>query len=432
MRNKFYCFACFPVAVFLISITASAEMGMHWWPCATVNLPRAYTKLLVFDDFLWSISGKGVRCGDDAESGLIICWPVQDHRVLNFRNCLEYEVVSRLPSDIGVGVAPDYFVVIVHDGKMLVFYSGRVNRGLRDVFISSDGILWDHIAIPAASSGPPPYASFNGLIWSHGCEGGLPVLRNSQDGLEWSNIEPIGDLPCCSEALVEFQGRLVSLGSNSNCTRESPDGITWFAVPQGEYGYEDLGIASAVVANDHIWLFAGLRQPSGSISGRLVYKSSDAQNWQLVTDRLPFFIFTTPGSPGFQYSYAAWGDRIYVFRAIELDLEHPISTLFFTQETPSNIHSADYDGDGAVSLSELLRGIQLYQAGRYRCDGTTEDTYAPGAGWETCVPHNSDYNPQDWRISLGEILRLIQLYNSGGYHPCPEEGTEDGFCPGAG
>jgi len=29
------------------------------------------------------------------------------------------------------------------------------------------------------------------------------------------------------------------------------------------------------------------------------------------------------------------------------------------------------------------------------------------------------------------LLRLIQFYNSGGYHYCPGEGTEDGFCPGS-
>ena len=41
------------------------------------------------------------------------------------------------------------------------------------------------------------------------------------------------------------------------------------------------------------------------------------------------------------------------------------------------------------------------------------------------MPHHSDYNPQDWRISLSELLRLVQLYNSSGYHPDPEQ--EDGF-----
>jgi len=46
--------------------------------------------------------------------------------------------------------------------------------------------------------------------------------------------------------------------------------------------------------------------------------------------------------------------------------------------------------------------------------------------------HDSDYAPSgpDWQIKLTELLRVIQFFNSGGYHACPGEGTEDGFCPG--
>jgi len=47
------------------------------------------------------------------------------------------------------------------------------------------------------------------------------------------------------------------------------------------------------------------------------------------------------------------------------------------------------------------------------------------------LPHASDYNPQNWIISLSELLRLIQFFNSGGYFPCPDAGSEDGYCPGA-
>jgi len=91
-------------------------------------------------------------------------------------------------------------------------------------------------------------------------------------------------------------------------------------------------------------------------------------------------------------------------------------------------HSADPDGDGIISLSELLRVIQFYNSNGIHCQDGTEDGYAPGAGDQSCIPHHSDYNPQDWRINLSEVLRMIQFFNSSGYHPC--EGSEDGFCPG--
>ncbi|MBI1320788.1 MAG: hypothetical protein GC168_17830 [Candidatus Hydrogenedens sp.] len=65
-------------------------------------------------------------------------------------------------------------------------------------------------------------------------------------------------------------------------------------------------------------------------------------------------------------------------------------------------------------------------------EGAIEGTIE-GAEGETCVRHSADYNEPAWRITLPELLRMIQLYNAGAYHPCPTDGgrpTEDGFCPG--
>lgn len=90
-------------------------------------------------------------------------------------------------------------------------------------------------------------------------------------------------------------------------------------------------------------------------------------------------------------------------------------------------HSADVDGDGVFSLTELLRVVQFYNAGAYACaDEGSEDGYEAGAGSTDCTPHASDFQEQDWSISLSELLRLIQLYAIGGYRDCP--GSEDGFC----
>lgn len=102
----------------------------------------------------------------------------------------------------------------------------------------------------------------------------------------------------------------------------------------------------------------------------------------------------------------------------------PFETIEF--EGP---HAGDIDKDGAFSLSELLRVIQLFNAEGYQC-GVSEDGFALGEGLKTCVPHSSDYAPQDWVISLTELLRLIQFFNSPGraYHPC--DSSEDGYCIG--
>jgi ELWxxDGT repeat protein len=98
------------------------------------------------------------------------------------------------------------------------------------------------------------------------------------------------------------------------------------------------------------------------------------------------------------------------------------------------VHAIDQDADGAVSLSELLRAIQLYNSSVYSCAinaGATEDGYVPGSGDTACVTHASDYQPADFIISLSELLRAIQFYNSGGLTYCPETlESEDSFCAG--
>lgn len=102
--------------------------------------------------------------------------------------------------------------------------------------------------------------------------------------------------------------------------------------------------------------------------------------------------------------------------------------------TGNQLHTADQNGDGRISLTELLRVIQLFNSGGFHCavpKNSTEDGFVPGLiGDRNCTPHAADYAPQDWLISLSELLRVIQFYNSGAYHACPDAGTEDGFCPG--
>jgi len=95
-------------------------------------------------------------------------------------------------------------------------------------------------------------------------------------------------------------------------------------------------------------------------------------------------------------------------------------------------HNADQNSDFQISLSELLRVVQLFNSVVFHCETGTEDGYAPGPGDTSCPAHGSDYHPADWRINLSEVLRLIQIYNSPGYRYCPDEGSEDGFCPNVG
>ena len=101
-----------------------------------------------------------------------------------------------------------------------------------------------------------------------------------------------------------------------------------------------------------------------------------------------------------------------------------------TVTTGPKPHSADYNADWRINMSELLRVVQFYNIGSFHCDATTEDGFAPGPGDQSCTPHNDDYNPSNWAISLNELLRIIQFYNApgGNYHYSP--GTEDNYAPG--
>jgi hypothetical protein len=101
---------------------------------------------------------------------------------------------------------------------------------------------------------------------------------------------------------------------------------------------------------------------------------------------------------------------------------------------PGIVHNVDLDGNGVLSLSELLRVIQFYNAGGYACAanaGATEDGFTPGSGDAGCPPHASDYDPADRLLSLSELLRAVQFFNVGGILWCPMDGTEDGFCAAA-
>ena len=92
------------------------------------------------------------------------------------------------------------------------------------------------------------------------------------------------------------------------------------------------------------------------------------------------------------------------------------------------IHSADTDGDWHISLSELLRVIQLYNSTAYHLNPATEDGYDIGEGITDGPCHSADYL-SDWHITLPELLRVIQLYNAPAHNYCTAGDTEDGFMP---
>ncbi|GAB5558930.1 MAG: hypothetical protein SynsKO_05770 [Synoicihabitans sp.] len=136
-------------------------------------------------------------------------------------------------------------------------------------------------------------------------------------------------------------------------------------------------------------------------------------------------------------------------RAGSVGLQAPVNPDPLVLPQAPATHTADTNGDFQFSLSELLRVIQLYntrvgttRTGRYvPAESATEDGFRTDSATAKGAPptftnfHAADTN-RDAEISLSELLRVIQLYNfrsgttrTGQYKR--SDGTEDGFAPGS-
>jgi len=107
----------------------------------------------------------------------------------------------------------------------------------------------------------------------------------------------------------------------------------------------------------------------------------------------------------------------------------------------ASTHAGDSDGDWRIGLPELLRMVELFnttegsiRTGAYHSDNAAADGFAPGAG-PLPYYHTADTD-RDGRLSLPELLRTIELYNAmsgttrtGAYHI--DSSTADGFATGA-
>jgi len=166
---------------------------------------------------------------------------------------------------------------------------------------------------------------------------------------------------------------------------------------------------------------------------------------------------TVPASP-FTFTYTLQvpigtdGDRLLA--GLVQFTQAGISGLILAKPDPLTVrnvlsrHSADTDGDLAISLFELTRVIELYntrngtvRTGAYdRATTITEDGFA-AAPTRGEVPftltryHSADFR-RDGMIDLFELTRVIELYNTragtvrtGRYHVDPNN-VEDGFAPG--
>jgi Leucine-rich repeat (LRR) protein len=155
------------------------------------------------------------------------------------------------------------------------------------------------------------------------------------------------------------------------------------------------------------------------------------------------------------YFVSAIGQGIATVRVIKKGYKQEVEIVHISQTTEEAIitlepestlisackdvrHSADFEvtGKETLSLSELLRVIQLFNSPRgLACNNATEDGYDlygrnGNVNRGTCARHTADYASPEWIISLSELLRMIQVFNLGGFRACTDSNIncqEDGF-----
>jgi len=126
--------------------------------------------------------------------------------------------------------------------------------------------------------------------------------------------------------------------------------------------------------------------------------------------------------------FALVGELLYNVAGSVLSASVPPAVVAEALDT-ALCHTADTNRDWRISLSEVLRAVQLFNSGGYGAAEHTEDGYLPGGMNRNGTPHRGDLNG-NWQFELSELLRIIQLYNTDGGWYYAENGTEDGFLAG--
>ncbi len=124
---------------------------------------------------------------------------------------------------------------------------------------------------------------------------------------------------------------------------------------------------------------------------------------------------TTPAGPLTQAG--VWFMATETSAPAEAGFQFGISDAYFTNRVPPTVYQPDQDGDNQVSLSELLSVIELYNSrygsartGNYDANFAADSTRAPTAIALFPTYYAADTD-RDGAISLSELLRVIEIYN---------------------
>ncbi|MBP8954290.1 MAG: hypothetical protein KBI47_17975 [Armatimonadetes bacterium] len=180
----------------------------------------------------------------------------------------------------------------VLDGKMWIsnaYHNGNVL--VRDLWNSSDGMVWTKISDATPYDGYSEMAVYKGKVWA--VKGSV---WNSPDGINWTQVcekTPFG-VRGYGE-LVVFKDELWQLGSGADVWRTS-DGMNWTCVTDN-VPFEKRYATAVTVFKDKLWVMAGSvgRENNPPEKGYKtittmndVWCSADGVNWECVVEKAPW------------------------------------------------------------------------------------------------------------------------------------------------
>lgn len=310
-------------------------------------------------------------------------------------------------------------VIEFSDDSHRVVYQSRETEPWSSCVVE-DRLLWIHNLLECTAIAIPQKDSLQ-LIISRGdrmvfhmkkCD-----LRGIADMIDLRTLESVP-----TDAWILSAGKIVPLGTNTDLAVVS--GSRAKLVRGGSVVHTITASGSAI-----LWLDQAGEQ------GQLVFVESITAGRRLVLLDISSVLPPEPAVPGPEEAGAAspipcidhTRTPFGVPEALNADTERDYSVSL--SELLAAIQL--YNGGEFHNWNSLL-DLAAWQDPDNKSEGLIlwEDGYAPGPGNRSGPPYDLDRSPQDWRLQLSELLRLIQIYNAGAYHYCPDAGTEDGFCPG--
>jgi hypothetical protein len=432
--------------VLLALLTMSPQAGaQEAWPLEPGWVGRSFHATTVFNDRVWLLGGTGHNDVWSSADGAH--WE---------------QATAAAPWWPKRGLA-----ALAFDGKLWVLGGDNEAVMLNDVWSSVDGANWEPVNLVAPWPGRAFHGAvvFDGKMWVFGGRGNAGLLNDvwwSEDGANWT--QATAEAPWAkrwSMGSASFQDKLWLFGG-INWSGISTDSLTesmfpevWSTVDGASWNLET-DAAEFRQLQPNVALFNNALYVTGFLTTAPyfgVWHSLDGIEWSRITDdSVPAKPFVyAPGLLSFAGGLLSVGGflDLCVIACPEpwsiFDFRYGFNNVWGSVDGVNWIeggaplfnparHTTDIDFDGAVSLGELLRVVQFFNSGGYRCapaEVESEDGYLPGPGdYASCRAYSPDYNPQDGAVSLNELLRVIQLFNIGGYDWCPdaEPATEDGFC----